>query len=127
VGSLETDGWTLASAEDRHAANPETFLIPSLEARASLRPGDAAKLLFEIETWENGQVVDRGIDRMWVIVKSRAGDRYRGVLDNDPGHAEGLKLREGDEIVFTPEHIVEIGQPSRAYVLEKHGPGFFTD
>jgi hypothetical protein len=92
VGSLETDGWTLASAEDRHAANPETFLIPSLEARASLRPGDAAKLLFEIETWENGQVVDRGIDRMWVIVKSRAGDRYRGVLDNDPGHAEGLKL-----------------------------------
>jgi hypothetical protein len=127
VGSLETDGWTLVSAEARHAAHPTTFQIPSLEARASLRPGDAAKLLFEIETRENGQVIDRGIDRMWVIVRCQAGNSYRGVLDNDPGRARGLKLRAGDEIAFGPEHVAEIATPPRPYVLEKYGPGFLGE
>ena len=69
--TVEKDGWTLASAEDRHAAHPETFHIPSRDERESMSPGDAAKLLFDIQTKENGRVVDFGVDRMWVVVKTR--------------------------------------------------------
>jgi uncharacterized protein YegJ (DUF2314 family) len=115
----------LVSAEDRNAAHPETFQIPAREKRESLAPGDGAKLLFDIETREDGRVVDRGVDRMWVIVKARTEHGYIGVLDNDPGTADNLRLREGDSITFGPEHIAEIGTPSREYVIKKYGTSFF--
>jgi hypothetical protein len=78
---IETDGWELVSAEDRAAAAPEMFQIPSRSRRESLSPGDAMKLLFDIETRECGHVVDRGVDRMWVIVKAKTDEGYIGVLD----------------------------------------------
>ncbi len=53
---------------------------------------------------------------MWVIVKSRAGTLYTGVLDSDPGAAENLNLHEGDTLVFGPEHITLIEEPPRAYI-----------
>jgi len=40
--SIEKDGWTLESGEERHARSPETFEIPSRTERESLCPGDAA-------------------------------------------------------------------------------------
>ena len=122
----ETDGWALVSAETRHAAHPDTFPIPELEVRESLQPGDAAKLLFDIETREGGRAIDRGIDRMWVIVKARAGRRYIGVLDSDPGLSEGLNLRSGDEVEFGPEHVVSVERPPREYIVSKYGADFFA-
>jgi hypothetical protein len=91
--TIASHGWELISAEDRNAAYPETFQIPTRERRESLAPGDGAKLLFDIETREQGRVVDRGVDRMWVIVKTRTERGYIGVLDSDPGTAENLRLR----------------------------------
>ena len=123
--SIEKDGWTLESGEERHARSPETFEIPSRTARESLGPGDAAKLLFDIETRETGQVIDRGIDRMWVIVKRRTGNLYVGVLASDPGVAEGLTLRPGTEVLFGPEHVIGIDRPPDGYILEKFGPVFY--
>jgi hypothetical protein len=123
--SLEADGWTLVSAEERHAAHAETFEIPSKVDRETLVPGAAAKLLFHIETTEGGRVIDRGVDRMWVIVKAVAPGGYVGVLDNDPGRSEGLNLREGDGIVFGPEHVAAIDYPSKNYVVGKYGQSFF--
>ena len=125
--SIEKDGWILVSAEQRNAAAPTTFEIPSRAARESLQPGDSAKLLFDIETRSGDCVVDRGVDRMWVIVKRREREGYVGVLDNDPGLAEGLLLRPGMEIVFGPEHVASIERPPAGYVLEKYGPDFFED
>jgi uncharacterized protein YegJ (DUF2314 family) len=124
---LDNDGWELISAEDRNATHPDTFQIPAREKRESLAPGDAARLLFDIETREEGRVVDRGVDRMWVIVKGRTEGGYIGVLDNDPGAAENLRLREGDNITFGPEHIAEIGTPPREYVMTKYGASFFDE
>ena len=124
---IARDGWELISAEDRNAAHPETFQIPAREKRESLAPGEGAKLLFDIETREGGHVVDRGVDRMWVIVKARTDAGYIGVLDNDPGTAENLRLREGDCITFGPEHIADIATPPREYVLKKYGPSFFGE
>jgi uncharacterized protein YegJ (DUF2314 family) len=125
--TIEDNGWVLASAEERAAAAPNTFLIPPRTMRESLSPGDGAKLLFDIETREGGRIIDRGVDRMWVVVKSRNAEGYFGVLDNDPGAAENLTLRQGDSVFFGPEHVADIGQPPRDYVVEKFGVSFFVD
>ena len=125
--SIEKDGWALESGEERHARSPESFEIPSRAERESLHPGDAVKLLFDIETREAGRTIDRGIDRMWVIVKRTTGNVYVGVLDSDPGAAEGLTLRPGMEILFGPEHVIGIERPPEGYVLEEFGPGFFEE
>ena len=109
--TIEENGWVLVSAEERAGAAPSTFQIPPRAVRESLFTGDGAKLLFDIETRESGRIVDRGVDRMWVIVKARTESGYIGVLDNDPGTAENLKLHERDLVVFGPEHIADIGRP----------------
>ena len=123
--TIEEDGWMLISAEERHSAHPETFEIPSLAAREALSPGDAVKLLFDIETREHSRVFDRGVDRMWLIVKRREGESYVGVLESDPGVAEGLSLRPGTEVAFRPEHVAAIERPPDGYLLAKYGPDFF--
>jgi hypothetical protein len=115
----------LVSAEERHAAHPETFQIPSKTGRETLVPGAAAKLLFHIETREAGRAIDRGVDRMWVIVRAVTPEGYVGVLDNDPGESQGLNLREGDVIAFGPEHVAAIDYPSKDYVVGKYGLSFF--
>lgn len=125
--TIEKNGWVLVSAEERAAAAPSTFQLPPLAVRRSLSPGDGAKLLFDIETRENGRVVDRGVDRMWVIVKSRTENGYIGVLDNDPGAAENLMLRERDSVAFGPEHVADIDRPPRDYIVGKYGASFFKD
>jgi hypothetical protein len=124
--SIAEDGWTLVSAEVRHNEHPDSFRIPDRIERESLRTGDAAKLLFDIETREAGRAIDRGVDRLWVIVKRRAGIHYVGVLDSDPGIAQGLTLRPGTEVLFGPEHIIDLDHPPRSYVIDKYGPDFFA-
>lgn len=125
--TIERDGWTLLSAEDHNARYPDTFFIPPRHARESLSPGDAVQLMFDIETREGGRVIDRGVDRMWVILKRRsaAGGIYEGVLDSDPGRAENVTLHPGTEVNFGPEHVIAIERPPEGYVLGKYGPSFF--
>lgn len=123
--TLERDGWTLVSAEDRPREHPDTFLLPERSARENLAPGDGVQLLFDIETRQEGRVIDRGVDRMWVIVRSSSGGRFTGVLDSDPGSAGDLNLRPGQEIRFGPEPVGRIETPPREYVLEKYGASFF--
>ena len=122
--TIENDCWMLLSAEASAAAAPDTFLIPSRSERESLKPGDAAKLLFDIEAREGGKVAIRAVSRMWVIVKSITTDGYLGVLDNDPGTAEDLNLFPGDLVTFGPEHICDIATPPRDYVVQKYGTAF---
>ena len=122
--SNERDGWVLVSAEERHQLDPENFLIPEYHERESLVRGDAAKLLFDIVAKEGDEVLDRGVDRMWVIVISRVGDKYRGVLDSDPGISPGLALRPGTEILFDARNVCDIDRPPDAYLLERFGPRF---
>ena len=124
---IPENGWTLLSAEERALAYPGRFQIPDLTVRRSLSPGDAAKLLFDIETKENGCVIDRGVDRMWVIVKARTESGYLGILDSDPSVAENLTLRPGDLIVFGSEHVIDTGRPPHDYIVEKYGASFFED
>ena len=123
--TLRTDGWTLVSAEERHASSPDSFEIPPRAERESLAPGSGVKLLFDIEVREHDRVRDRGVERLWVIVKARAESRrYIGVLDSTPV-LNTPNLRSGDTLHFGPEHIAAIDNPSRDYVIAKYGAGFF--
>lgn len=115
----QKDYWELRSGEESHANNPEEFWIPSLEQRQNIKRGQAARLIFDIESVdENDQVVIQG-ERMWTIVAEKIGDYYIGILDNQPASFEpidNIYLCFGAEILFLPEHIIDIADPPQDYV-----------
>jgi len=119
VGNLKRDFWQLRSGEESHRQNPQTFRLPTLEQRRGLSRGQAAKLIFDIETEdEGGKPVLTG-ERMWVIVAERIGEFYIGILDCQPACMtpdDTAYLRFGAEIPFAPEHVIEIAGPPRSYV-----------
>jgi hypothetical protein len=111
--TIERDGWEVVSAEERTAASPDNFVIASRAEREALTPGTVVKLLFDIETRRNGEVWNRIVQRMWVLIKSTTQSGYVGVLDNQPGE-EGSTLRRGQLVFFGPEHVADIFQPPRS-------------
>jgi hypothetical protein len=125
--TIEQDGWQLESGEARHAEAPETFWIPAREARDSLDVGAGVKLLFDIAV-EDDSGSQRGVERMWVIVKRRLPGVYIGVLDSVPASIEHDSdfLARGSEVVFGPEHVIDISQPPRDYIEEHYGSDFFS-
>ncbi len=91
----------LGNGEALHRAAPRSFFIPGRAERDSLRPGDVAKVLFEI--------IDPGpgmpsAERMWVGVTGRDADGYTGVLTNVPSVI--TTIRQGDTVRFGPEHVI---------------------
>ena len=107
---LEKDGWGLEDGEQRNREAPQTFLIPNLALRKTLRPGDFAKLIFEIavEGEEHG-LVERLVERMWVIIRERTPSGYIGMLDNEPDCIpENDRLWLGTELAFEYRHIIAV-------------------
>lgn len=103
----DIEGWTLRNGEEAHSAAPDTFWIPSLSERASLKVGDYAKLIFEISVDDPEDPVS--VERMWVIVRERIGGRYLGRPDNEPDAlAPNDEFWVGTEVPFGPEHIINI-------------------
>jgi len=49
LANFKDDYWQLRNGEESHRKNPESFWIPELEKRKSLKVGDAAKVILEIE------------------------------------------------------------------------------
>lgn len=81
--TLEEHGWTLESAEDRHANAPDSFQIPSRDERESLAIGRRVQLLFNfLNRDEHGEIID--CEKMWVTIDSIHGNSYVGCLDNMP-------------------------------------------
>ena len=99
------DGWHLLSAEDRHAAHPDSFHIPNEHERRSLTPGDMAQLLFEISFDDPEDPAS--VERMWVYVTESEAGSYIGVLINRPRLIpENDSLWEGAELPFRAEHVM---------------------
>jgi len=119
LAELSRDFWELRSGEESARKNPDKFQIPPLDARKALKRGHAAKLIFEIESEdEGGKVVIQG-ERMWVIVLEQVGPYYIGILDSKPASVEpsdNVYLCFGAEIPFLPEHVIEIASPPTEYV-----------
>ena len=93
--------YTLDDAEARNRETPDTFEIPSREARENLLPGEIVKLMFRISS-ETSETVER----MWVRVDERVGGNYLGTLDNDPRTTR--EFTAGIPVNFGPEHIIAI-------------------
>lgn len=99
-----TTTYTLADAEKRHAAHPDTFFIPSASDRENLDTESTVKLIFECgEPDEDGF---KQAERMWVQITERHEDgSYTGKLDNHPVFIEA---KAGDVVKFEPRHIINI-------------------
>lgn len=93
--------YTLDNGEELNKEFPETFFIPPRVKRDALLAGELVKLIFRIELGDEVHV-----ERMWVIVNARTESGYTGTLDNDPYCTK--ELQSGAEVVFGPEHIIQI-------------------
>jgi hypothetical protein len=59
---------------------------------------------------------------MWAIVAGRVGDLYVGILENQPATLSGgTGLDAGAEFVFRAEHVIDIENPPREYLIGKYG------
>ena len=116
--TFERDNWQLRSAEQSHREHPDAFWIPPLEQRQSLKRGQSARLIFDIEVQGEAGAVEVQGERMSVIIAEKVGDTYIGILDDQPASiepTEGVYLCFGAEIPFCPEHVIDIGDPPAEY------------
>ena len=117
--TLEHDYWALVSGESRHTESLGRFWIPSLTERQSLKIGQAAKLIFEIETENEKGEIERDNERMWVVVSEIAAPYFIGRLINKPVSIDensNFYLQQDVEVPFLPEHVIDIDQPPQAFL-----------
>lgn len=93
--------YRLADGEVRNAAAPRNFFIPPRSERTALRPGDFAKLLFELV---DPQLGDPGAERMWVEVLDVVDGQYVGALTNLPRAITTISV--GDRVEFGAEQVI---------------------
>lgn len=106
--SLDEDGWRLLDATAVHREYPDSFEIPDVRIRNALAVGDFAKLMFSIGIADDSGGVEV-VERMWVVVCENAGDRYFGLLDNEPDCIdENDRFWRGVEVPFGPEHVIDV-------------------
>ena len=119
LASFENDYWELKNGEKCHEKTPDTFWIPDLQKRKSLKRGDAAKLIFDIECDDNGKIIIQA-ERIFVIVSEVIGNKYIGILDSLPACIEtgqnDVYLCFGAEIPFSHEHVIDIARPPQEYI-----------
>ena len=119
LASLGDDGWELRSAEAAHHANPTTFWIPPEDERRNLLRGQAVKLIFDQEGVEDDGSRSVQGERMYVIVSHKVGDLYMGMLTSKPmllEPADSVYLCAAAEVLFGPEHVIDIEQPPDDFV-----------
>jgi hypothetical protein len=115
--SLAVDFWQLRSGEKMHREHPETFEIPAEIRRRDLQLGQAARLIFDIESEDEPGRVFVQAERMWVLVVERVGEQYVGLRTNKPAvEGEGFYLRAAAEVPFEPDHVIGIDDPPQGFV-----------
>src|ERR1017187_102748 len=93
---LRHEDITMVNVEDRHAEAPDTFEIPHLLTRLSVRVGDQAKAIFTDGTMT---------ERMWIKVTEVTGNgTYTGTLYNYP---VALPMEYGEEIQFSAANVLD--------------------
>lgn len=89
-----------------------TFWLPDQAQRQSLQPGDLAKLIFRISVESDDE--PEAVERMWVLVRERIGNRYLGVLDNNPSSiSQNGEFWSGIELPFEARHVIDITRADR--------------
>lgn len=114
LATIDLDGWELISGLAQHHRSPESFYIPPEEVRRSLNEGDTVKVMFEIAVPSDSNDQEKTgtfVERMWVLVKGRIGPYYIGELNSfslTASVGEQNSLLPGDDVVFLPEHVIQI-------------------
>jgi uncharacterized protein YegJ (DUF2314 family) len=103
--NLDEHGWTLDDGEVANKANPDTYYIPPLAERSTLKKGDMAKIRFLYRDKLEDPIWDPA-ERMWVEVIGFQGDYYIGRLSNDPVMTELIAW--GQLLFFEPRHVTNI-------------------
>lgn len=93
--------WYLDNVYERNAESPYTFYIPSKQVIDKLSIGDIVKLRFMGETETDGLAGER----MWVEITERIGEKFKGLLTNEPNDLKDLKI--GQEVLFKLENICD--------------------
>lgn len=84
------------NGEEMAREHPETFEIPTLEERSSVKPGQFIKV------GANGE-------RFWLRVASVMEDgSYCGIVDNDLVRSDEHGLYLGDDVIVGKEHVLDI-------------------
>ena len=96
--------WGLLDAEAQHDAFPDTFPIPTLAERVSLRTGDMVKLVFVLDP---PPASGPNAERMWVEVRGNQPEgTYEGWLTNRPVVIG--TLQPSSLIAFEARHVAGI-------------------
>ena len=124
LATMDLDGWELVSGLAQHHRTPESFYMPSERDRRTLDDGKLVKLMFDIDLpdgWGGDKKPSSLIERMWVIVTGRVGPYYVGELNNHPATSSDQDhLRAGDEVVFLPEHVIDILEEESPKGIDGH-------
>ena len=70
---------------------------------ALLDPTDEVKLIFE---FDSDDPEAPNAERMWVEIKEISGQKFIGLLDNDPVYIDDLAC--GDPVTFEEKHIIQV-------------------
>lgn len=89
--------WHLGNGVERNREHPDTFWVPSDDAKAGLATGDLVKLMFETKDWG---------ERMWVRITKIGPNRIEGTLENEPWAI--ARLTWGHTVKFQRKHIIDI-------------------
>ena len=109
MGTIDTDGWELESAEERHRAAPEKFQIPSLAERSGLTIGTMVQLLVLLPG-RDGAGAFIQCERLWVTVQEASTSGYVGQFESLPVTSD--VLQPGARIPFQPHHVSSILVPT---------------
>lgn len=102
--SLERDLWQLRPAEQPHAA------------AAHLKRGQAAQLIFDVQSIDEHGSPEVIGERMWVVLAESLDDAYIGRLDHQPVLlTDDSYLRFGAEVPFQAQHVIDVAELPREY------------
>ncbi|SIT56316.1 conserved hypothetical protein [Mesorhizobium prunaredense] len=110
LAHLDVEHWQLQSGIVRNELYPDTFHIPEEAQRRNLKVGDVVKVMFEYAYPDEWDIEERMEgERMWVKIVAIKGPYFVATLDNTPiCTADWHELEWGSEVVFLPEHVIEI-------------------
>lgn len=100
--------WQIEDITEWARENKYTFYVPPKSVIEKLEKGNLARLIFLFES-DNPEAPRA--ERMWVEIKERSGDKFKGHLTNMPLYMEDLMI--GDEIEFETKNIIDSNVKSK--------------
>ena len=106
--TYENDHYVLDDGEACYLEYPDTYWIPDLKERESLKVDDIVQLVFRMEETKGSD--DISVERMWVQITGKQQEFYSGFLANKPGGSDCVV--PGQTVYFNACHVIDIYEES---------------